>query len=63
MHKYNCYNIAVGLKKNPKKYRFLTDNDWDEIGCLIGQYNYGLAAKKELYYKLVSLGIIEDENN
>lgn len=33
------------------------------IVTLMNQYYYGIAAKRELYYKLVDLGVIKEENN
>jgi hypothetical protein len=40
------------------------DNHDDKlIKCLLGQYFYGIDAKKELYFKLVYMGIMEDKEN
>jgi hypothetical protein len=37
-------------------------NDGEEVRLLIKQYYLGMPAKKELYYKLLRLGVIKSEN-
>lgn len=69
---YNCYNEAVRYlqgKPNPITYKpdgtiiDKTSHDDKVIKCLLGQYYYGIQAKKELYFKLVYMGIMEDKEN
>ena len=51
---YNCYNEAVRYVNSCKE----ENHDTKLIRCLISQYQYGIDAQKELYYKLQSMGII-----
>lgn len=39
------------------------DDDDNEIKLLIKQYHFGIAPQKELYFKLVYMGIMEDKEN
>lgn len=69
---YNCYNQAIDYLKDRlgtqqighglKEPVYLFNNiipysDEHLIHVLLTQYNYGIEAKKELYYKLLSLGV------
>ena len=40
-----------------------TSDDDKHIKCLLGQYFYGIDAQRELYFKLVYMGIMEDKEN
>lgn len=40
-----------------------TSHDDKVIKCLLGQYHYGIQAKKELYFKLIDMGVMEDKEN
>ena len=50
------YNIALEWNKdeNNKSHK-----DYEEIGLLIGQYYYGIEAKKDLKRKLIEIGLIK----
>ena len=39
------------------------DGDDKIIECLLNQYFYGIPAQQELYFKLVSMGIMQDKEN
>jgi hypothetical protein len=36
------------------------DHNGNEIMLLVGQYYYGISVKKELYYKLLHMGVISN---
>lgn len=72
---YNCYNQAVEYlngkyngkytKYNVKKDEQVSIITHDDlvIKTLLGQYYYGIEAKKELYFKLVYMNIMGDHEN
>lgn len=62
---YDCINEAIQWveKQNPKKIKNTDDIDSQEVKLvkiLIRQYYYGIQAKKELYYKMIELGGINN---
>lgn len=68
---YDCYNEAIkylmkkyGTTGSPKAVTYKKDkpmSDDDQIiERLVHQYYYGIAAKQELYYKLLSMNIIKE---
>jgi hypothetical protein len=67
---YNCINVAIKYleKKYKKNYAQLITSRVEMedkiVVILIGQYYYGIPAKKELYYKMIEFGLIpcEDES-
>ena len=69
---YNCYN--EGLRYLQSKGNQITikpdgtiidktSHDDKVIKCLLGQYYLSIEPKKELYFKLVYMGIMEDKEN
>lgn len=71
---YNCYNEAVRylnnkyngkyskVDKEGKQVSIITHDD-SIIKCLLGQYYFGIDAQRELYHKLLSMGIISAKEN
>jgi len=58
---YNCINEAIRyLNSKYTKESIIEDPDDLEIQLLIKQYYYGIAAQRDLYYKLISLNIIKE---
>ena len=63
---YNCINEAIVWSREQRPERVKTEDGFiyiDEhetrlVKTLISQYYYGMSAKKELYYKMVELGVI-----
>lgn len=60
----NLQGVAQTYKKDAtiidgKSVNF-SNHDDNVIDCLLGQYCYGISAKKELYYKLINMGIIKE---
>lgn len=53
----NCREIV--LKPNLTETDFKTINDY-EIYLLVKQYSLGIGAKKDLYDKLISIGLLEN---
>ena len=71
---YNCYNEALKYlqgKYGTQELRTGTtfknvendNHDDNEIKLLLKQYYYGIDAQRELYFKLVYMGIMEDKEN
>lgn len=66
---YNCWNEAIAylkerLGKNEWGYlvkNIVPNSEEHNIHLLLTQYNYGIEAKRELYYKLIELGVIKDK--
>jgi hypothetical protein len=58
---YNCINEAIRyLNSKYTEESIIEDPDDLIIQLLIKQYYYGMAAKRDLYYKLISLNIIKE---
>ena len=62
---YNCINEAIkwAEKQKPQRikntdgYVYVDKHETKLVKTLIGQYYYGIQAKKELYYKMIELGV------
>ena len=57
---YGEKQVPLSGQNNKMTSTYKTDNlddDGKEIDLLLKQYNYGIAAKKDLFYKLLSLGV------
>jgi hypothetical protein len=73
--KYGTIEISTGSPfyfrgKAPKQGTATTfknvendNHDDNEIKLLLKQYYYGIDAQRELYFKLVYMGIMEDKEN
>lgn len=48
------YNIAINWLKNANK----DDEDYKAVDVLVGQYYYGIEAKRELKDKLISMNLM-----
>ena len=63
---YNCYNEAIAWVKKQKKIRlkntdgyiYVDKHETNLVKTLLGQYYYGIDAKRELYYKMIELGVL-----
>lgn len=57
---YNCWNEAVKYlyDKNGQIKKRISEEIATKMKLLMNQYYYGIQAKKELYYFLVDLGVI-----
>jgi hypothetical protein len=59
---------TCGIAQTYKTHKMINDgkvidlfsHDDKVIDCLLGQYYYGIDAKKELYYKLIDMKIIQE---
>jgi hypothetical protein len=66
---YDCLNEGIAylkekLGKNQWGYlvaNIIPNSEEHSIHLLLQQYYYGIEAKKELYYKLIELGVIKEE--
>jgi hypothetical protein len=73
--KYGTIEVSIGSPfyfrgKAPKQGKTTTfknvendNHDDNEIKLLLKQYYLGIEPKKELYFKLVYMGIMEDKEN
>ncbi len=64
---YNCYNEALNWYRNQKKVNVKNKNgdtiavdshDAKVVNSLLNQYHFGISAKKELYYMMIRLGVL-----
>jgi len=65
-------NTGMPTRKNPNAHKVVEVYKKENIGKkphteeverLLRQYNYGIAAKKELFYLLMGLGYIKEEKS
>ena len=67
---YDCYNEAVRWYNKQRKIRetarhgyiYVDSHDAKVVNLLLNQYHYGISAKKDLYYKMIELGVINENN-
>jgi hypothetical protein len=54
------YNPGKPVKLPSGETVLKMSDDDEEVERLVRQYNLGMAPKKELYYKLLSMGVIKE---
>jgi hypothetical protein len=76
---YNCYNEAFDYmcktygstqiqygsqhNKTTRTFNTPTDKGGEAIALLLKQYCYGIDAKRDLYFKMLNMGVIKEEIN